>query len=448
MKRSRSDRPRGLSVGAALAGLGTLLFLLAASEPGAMAGVWPPWADEDTREPVFPAVTMTIEDLAGGLGDRDFVVVDARPADAYLAGHVPGAISIPAFGIPDPPASASDLARLGLTGRERVVCYGESSRSPAAARLFWVLEALGAERVSVLEGGARAWREAGRRLEREGRALPAAAWVVEPAADRIATTPYVALKFGEEGFEIIDARGREAWKGAPETRPVDGAPREGPRTGHIPHALPFEFGELVLPDGRFVSAEDARDVLAAFGPRPSTPVDLWDEFIVYDHGASCEGALGYFLLRRSGVEAVRYYPGGWSEWAADAGLPVVRIIRAEELEARLAGERRWLRPNAPPATFAVFDVRHGHDFEGGHIPGAVNLSSRVFADSLDTYVERHWPGLDRSRAAIVTYCYDTNCIRSRDTATAAARLGFLKVERFYGGMAEWRAEGGRVVSGR
>jgi thiosulfate/3-mercaptopyruvate sulfurtransferase len=412
---------------------------------GAVAGPWPPWAEEDTREPIYPEVSTTVEELAGRIGERGLVVVDARPRGAYLSGHVPGALSIPAFGLPDPPESAGALAEHGLTGRERIVCYGETSYSADAARLFWLLEAEGAERASILMGGASAWSGAGNELDQEERTLPAATWAVEPRSDRVATTAYVALKFGEEGFEIIDARGWDAWEGEAETAdPGDPALR----TGHIPHALPFDFREIALPDGRLAPAEDARRILAAFGPRPSTPVDLWDEFIVHDDGLSGEGAVGYFLLRRSGVEAVRYYPGGWRDWASDPNLPIVRIVHAEELETRLARARRWFRPNAPPSTFAVFDVRHSIDFGREHIPGAVNLNSRVFADSLDAYIEQRWPDLDRSDAPVVTYCYGSNCIRSRDCATVAARRGFLNVLRFYGGIVEWKAEGGRVITGR
>ena len=149
-------------------------------------------------------------------------------------------------------------------------------------------------------------------------------------------------------------------------------------------------------------------------------------------------------LRRAGVEVVRYYPGGWRDWTEDASLPIVRIIHSEELALRLAEDRRWFRPNAPPASFAFFDVRHGADYERGHIPGAVNLPSSVFADSLDAALDRHWPNLDRAQAPIVTYCYGERCIRSRATSTAAAREGFVYVERFYGGLDEWRNIGGNI----
>jgi 3-mercaptopyruvate sulfurtransferase SseA len=321
------------------------------------------------------------------------------------------------------------------------VCCGDSSYASDAARLFWLLELSGAGGAAILEGGVRAWVRAGQPVERTEDPTASATWAVAPDPDRLATTDHVRSAYGEPGVEIVDARGRGAWEGAVEH--PRGAP--APRTGHIPHALPFDFRQFLTPDDRFVEPQDTREILSTFGPRPGTHVDLWGEFIVHDDGLSGHGAVGYFFLRRAGVENVRYYPGGWERWASARDLPVVRIIHAEELERRLDAERRWFRPGAPPTGFAVFDVRHRMDYERGHIPGAVNLTSAFFADSLAVVLGRYWPDLDRSDAPIVTYCYGPTCIRSRNCSTVAARAGFVNVERLYGGLEEW-LEGGRPVA--
>ena len=422
--------------------VGLLAFGIASTATDAAAGPWPPWAkDKDAPEPVYPDVTTTVSWLADRLGGRGLVVVDARSRESYLAGHVPSAISIPASSLSDCPDVREALAERGLSGRGRIICYDDGSYSADAARLFWLLEVAGAPCVSILEGGLAAWVGAGCETANEERALGLATWLVEPETGRAATAAYVALNFGEKGHEIIDARGWDAWKG-PVAESDLGTAR---RVGHIPHALPFDFCRFVLPEGGFADAVETRKTLAKSGPRPSTPVDLEDEFIVYDDGATGEGAIGYFVLRRAGVEKVRYFPGGWNEWVSDPGLPVVRIVGAEELQFRLAKGRRWFKSDAPPKSFAVFDVRHRGDYGRAHVPGAVSLNSSFFADSLDVVLERHWPDLDRTRFPIVTYCYGSNCIRSRNCATEAARQGFINVERFYGGLDEWRAIGGKLI---
>ncbi len=408
---------------------------------------WPWSRRSDTPAPVYPDVTATPVWLTGTLNAGDVVVVDTRSSGLYSRGHVPGAVSIPIDALPAdllreyrPAALADALSELGLTGHGRVVCYGEDSVSASASWLFWALEAAGAEGAMVLDGGLNGWVEGGGAVETEGRGLPTAAWTGKPHPERASSAAYVALRFGVDGHEIIDTRGWDAWHGSsePDQRGTQ------VRSGHVPSALPYDFSEFFDDDGRLVPREETWDLFSRVGPRASSPVDMSDEFIVHGSGGQ-DGAIGYFLLRRAGLGRVRYFPGGWSVWSEDVSMPVVRIIGADELKQRLARVRRWLRPDAPPESFAFFDVRHWGDYAGGHIPGSVSLTSSIFADSLDASLERNWPGIDRESTPIVTYCYGPECIRSRFCSTVAARDGFVNVERFYGGLAEWRSAGGELV---
>ncbi len=434
----RCALPGALAIVAALAAV--LVVCLVPADR--CLATWPPWArDEPAPDPVYPDVTVDAEWLAGHLRDAGVVIVDARDRESYLKGHVPTAISIPASSLPGPRYAASAFAENGLSGRGRIVCYGDGTLSGDAARLFWLLEVAGAERPVLLEGGLRAWVGAGGEPTKESRDLPATEWRGVPRYDLLATQEYVRQSYGEPGYEIVDARGRDKWEGAA-TAPASGVPV---RAGHVPHSLPFDFGEFVGSDGSLRPPEQTREIFSALGPRPTSPVDLQDEFVVYGDGVTGNGAVGYFLLRRAGIATLRCYPGGWEQWSTDTSLPVVRLVGAEELEARLAAEQPWWRRNALPSTFALFDVRHDSDWTRGHVPGSVNITSSQFADSLEILLERHWPELDRTEAAIVTYCYGPNCIRSRHTSTVAARAGFLRVERFYGGVEDWRGIGGRFA---
>jgi thiosulfate/3-mercaptopyruvate sulfurtransferase len=412
------------------------LVLVASS---AAAVQWP-WQRDDETPPVYPDVTATVDWLSQRLGARGVIVADARSPEAYARGHVPGAVSIPFDSLPHPAAASKALGALGLTGRGRIVCYGAGPLAGDAAGLFWVLDAAGAEGPMLLDGGLDAWIGLGHELETSLAELPAAGWTGTYRPDRAASAAYVALKFGEDGHEIIDTRGWDAWSGSIDERDW-GVPK---RDGHLPHALPYDFTEFFSPDGSLREPEDTRDSFARVGPRPSSPVDLGDEFIVHGDGGA-DGAAGYYLLRRAGFERVRYFAGGWNEWVSDPDLPVVRIVEADEVMHRLASARRWFRPDAPPEDFVLFDVRHWGNHASGHVPGSVSLSSSLFADSLDVYVERYWPGICRAGTPIVTYCYGSNCIRSRNCSTIAARKGFVNVERFYEGVDGWRLADGEFV---
>jgi len=439
------DDPAGRApavAGVPLSALALLLVLAGLLSAAGPASAFLGWFGRGEGTPKLPEQVTTEQDwLASHVGGRNLVVVDARPVEQYRHGHIPTAISIDPDELPGLPDLPAALAGLGLSGSSRIVCYGADSYSSRAAKLFWMLELAGAGRASVLDGGLSAWRESGRNVATERAVLPGTTWRVRPRPELLADASYVEARYGEEGFEIVDARGSEAW-----ARSLLEGEGVG-RVGHIPHSLPFDFRTLLGAGGSFLPVEATHEILAELGPRPSTFVDLADEFIVYGDGLTGEGALGYFLMRRAGVEKVVFYPGGWAEWAADPELPVVRIIAAEELMDRLDRERRLLRPDRPPTEFVLFDVRHFSAYDGGrgHIPGAVSLSSSQFADSLEIFLERHWPGIDRGAAPIVTYCYGEHCIRSRHTSTLAARAGFLRVERFFGGLSEWRGVGGEVA---
>jgi glyoxylase-like metal-dependent hydrolase (beta-lactamase superfamily II)/rhodanese-related sulfurtransferase len=91
-------------------------------------------------------------------GDRSLVILDVRERDAYDAGHVPGARHLPRGQLelrvdkelPDPTA--------------RILSYCEFGKISTLATA--TLRAMGYTRAVALDGGFKAWREAGHPLER------------------------------------------------------------------------------------------------------------------------------------------------------------------------------------------------------------------------------------------------------------------------------------------
>ncbi len=403
------------------------------------SAVWPPWMKQDEPDPVYPDITASVDHVRSKQGAHDVILIDARPAAEYALGHIPGAISLPP---PDellPGNLPAALGAAGLSGRSRYICYGQRTWSDPAAYILWMLETGGAQCVQLMEGGYEAWLAAGGHADVEPRRLTATVWTAAPGGEHLASLDYIREHYGVDGHEIIDARSRVDWEGiVADTRQAPPA-----RVGHIPHSLQFDFREFTE-HGALLPADECRDIFSVTGPRPSNPVRLGDEFIVHGEGGE-SGAMGYYLLRRAGVAAVRYYPGGWRRWRADETLPVVRFVSGEELRDLVDRENRWPWQDQVTASPVLIDVRHETDYARGHIPGSVCLTSRLFADSLDVYLARYWPTVDRATTPIITYCYGPTCIRSRYTSTAAARAGFVDVWRFYGGLEIWREVGGRIA---
>jgi thiosulfate/3-mercaptopyruvate sulfurtransferase len=267
--------------------------------------------------------------LAEHLRDADLRVVDVRwyldPSrrgrDAYLQGHIPGAVFLdieedlsapgggrgrPAGRHPWPPAEqvARVMAGAGIGAGTRVVAYDDQAGA-TASRLWYLLRAYGHDDVAVLDGGIAKWTADGGPLEaavpRPARSVfeprPRPGWVVTKA--EMAGLPADAL--------VLDARAGERYRG--ETEPID------PRAGHIPGArsAPFAGNLTAGPHPVFRPAAELRDRYAALGAAGADP-------IVYC-GSGVTACHDLLALHAAGLRG-RLYAGSWSEWSADPALPV------------------------------------------------------------------------------------------------------------------------------
>lgn len=255
---------------------------------------------------------------------------DGRPVlagsdhDAYLAGHLPGAVfcdldadlaSPPGEGgrhpLPHPDALTATLRRWGVSPTTSVVVHDTGSGPPlAASRAWWVLRWAGHRDVRVLDGGLAAWTAAGHPLE-TGEVVP------EPAGDAVARTgsmpvaglddlaAQVAARGAVEG-SFVDVRAAERFSG--ETEPVDLV------AGHVPGASNLPVDRLVGPDGRLLAGDGLRAVLGDLATAPAGEVTA-------SCGSGVAAAVLVLALHEVGVD-VALFPGSWSQWTRDPSLPV------------------------------------------------------------------------------------------------------------------------------
>ena len=264
------------------------------------------------------------ESLLEHLADPLLRIVDVRwylgrpgaGRAAYEAGHIPGAIFLdidgdlalaPAPGLPGRhplPAPADFARRLGSAGigSEHLVVAYDDVGGWVAARLWWMLDALGHREVVVLDGGFAAWIASGG---------PVADEVPVPAPGRLTlasdwsrTIERDELRARLGSVTVVDARGAPRYRG--ETEPID------PVAGHIPTAVSAPTDGNLGPDGRHEPADALRARFAAFG-QPGRPVVTYCGSGV----AACATALA---LRVAGLPDPILYPGSWSDWST-AGFP-------------------------------------------------------------------------------------------------------------------------------
>ena len=87
----------------------------------------------------------------------------------------------------------------------------------------------------------------------------------------------------------------------------------------------------------------------------------------------------------------------------------------------------------------VLDARPTADFRAGHIPGALSLPFDLAADllaSMQIELARDQP--------LITYCARNDCDEGLELALFLRRTGYTHTLLFAGGLAEWRAAGGKV----
>ncbi len=249
------------------------------------------------------------------------VLLDARTGpDArarYSEAHLPGALFVdletdlagdasdPAVGGRHPlPSVEHFCARLGQWGiapSTHVVVYDEQNGANAAARVWWMLRALGHEKVQVLDGGLAAAQAAGLAPTSEasvatsGAPYPALAWQW-PTAD----IERVEQARNDPRALVLDVRARERYAGKSE--PID------PIAGHIPGAANLPLTDNLTPEGRFKPDSELKAQYERL-------LDQRDPSQLIVHcGSGVTACHTLLALERAGLAGAALYVGSWSEW--------------------------------------------------------------------------------------------------------------------------------------
>jgi thiosulfate/3-mercaptopyruvate sulfurtransferase len=272
---------------------------------------------------------ISASELASHGADADFLVIDcrfdlARPQAgeaAYRAAHLPGAIYAhldrdlsgpvtPATGrhpLPAPEKWAATLGSWGLSDTTQVVAY-DADNGMYAARLWWLLRWAGHRRVAVLDGGLKAWTQAGSPTSDEIRTRPASRYEVRPRDEAWLSTAQLAARLGQPGWCLLDARAPERFAG--EVEPID------PVAGHVPGARNHPFTSNLLNDGRMAARETLRENFER------SQAGTANEHTVVMCGSGVTACSLLLALEVAGKPGGRLYAGSWSEWIRDPARPV------------------------------------------------------------------------------------------------------------------------------
>jgi thiosulfate/3-mercaptopyruvate sulfurtransferase len=273
---------------------------------------------------------MTAMLIAPGqlLAGCDAVIIDCRfsladPQEGrrqYAQGHIPGAhyldLNTDMAGpvgehggrhpLPDPVAFAAVLSRCGVGPDTDVVAY-DDSRLAFAARLWWLMRALGYRPPGLLNGGYAAFLAAGGCPATNGLATSDATTVppsqsagISPVGNFQGYCDIDGLRVAQAaGALLIDSREPRRYAGLEE--PLD------PIAGHIPGAVNRPWQGVTGADGRVV---DSAGLQAHWG-------DALDAgpLVVYC-GSGVTACVNLFSLALLGREDATLYAGSWSDWCS------------------------------------------------------------------------------------------------------------------------------------
>ena len=216
-------------------------------------------------------------------------LVDCRPAEAYRAGHLPGAVHADPerdltgtdgggrHPLPTASAFAAWASGAGVGPDTFVVAYDEGTGW--AARLWWLLRHFGHDGAGTIPFSA--WRGP---LSTADEEVEPSSFVARVRSGDTADAGELLERLGDPRLVVVDARAPERWRG--EVEPID------PIAGRIPGAR-----------NRFF--EDAS---------PLSPELLDAEELVVYCGSGVTACVVLHGLVLAGRDDARLYPGSWSDW--------------------------------------------------------------------------------------------------------------------------------------
>lgn len=228
-----------------------------------------------------------------------FVDLDDDLSDPQPPGRVGGR-----HPLPDMRSFVRHLAERGVGDEHEVVVYDQGG-SMFAARAWWMLRYAGHGEVRVLNGGYRAYLDAGGEPSVGKPAYAPARLSLRLRPEMVATRIDVRDRLYDESVAIVDARGPERYRG--EVEPLD------PKPGHIPSAANVPFERTFDDDGRLLPPGTLRERFGAA---------LGREEVVNYCGSGVSAAHNVLALEAAHVKGARLYVGSWSDWCSHEGAPI------------------------------------------------------------------------------------------------------------------------------
>jgi len=276
-------------------------------------------------------------------------VIDIRESKAYHQLHIPGAFSAPYAKWRGPAANAGELPalpqlttlvqQLGLTPSVHAVVVSSGADATdfgAAARVYWTLKVLGLKELSVLNGGVKAWTQAGLPQDNKEPIVDASSF--QPTLDKslIATKEEVRAQLEAGKGRFVDSRPADFFLG--QTRHAAAA-----LPGTLKGAVNLSHDSWFVPGtSTFVPTAEAQRIAASLNGASSGSAADTVSFCNTGHWA----ATNWFALSEvAGQKQVKLYAGSMVDWTKDGSESLMANVpgRLQQLaiHARMWADRTF-----------------------------------------------------------------------------------------------------------
>jgi thiosulfate/3-mercaptopyruvate sulfurtransferase len=263
---------------------------------------------------------------------RDAIIWDVRPADAYAAGHIAGAVNIG-----DAPRVLRDentedfiatdriekiLGAAGLDPTREIIVYGSRGTwMPYFGQ--YTIRYFGGDNVRVYHEGIEGWTAAGRAISREAPTARPVAIKLAIDPNIAATTKEVVERLHDSNVQIVDARTPQEFAGE-DIRAIRG--------GHIPGAVnipyeqnwvepetPAKLSHKQVTSNAGMSLKSVADLKRLYAK-----LDPGKETIVYcQSGARASETAG--VLQELGFTKVKVYDSSWLGYGNTLDAPAENV---------------------------------------------------------------------------------------------------------------------------
>ncbi len=301
----------------------------------------------ECRAGAYPNQSILVETdwLATQLQEAQVRIIDMQESrDAYLQGHIPGAVYMELDEVVSaikgvsrkihlwPGAKESekieeycaswgaDTGELDIAliekkireagiGNDTLVVIYDDTEGLYAAQFFLALELAGHDKMALLNGGIAKWTGENRPLAREVPWVEPGAFKARVNTGLLADAVWILKELENPQVALLDVRSKPEYTG--------GA-RLSKRGGHMPGAIHLEWKNAIDSLTKTFKTEEELEKLLE-GQKVTK-----DKTVITYCQAGIRASHTYFVLRLLGYDKARLYYPSWNEWGNSETLPVAK----------------------------------------------------------------------------------------------------------------------------